>query len=329
MRIDELPWDDLRYLLAVHRHGSFLGAAQALGLSTSTVARRVEALERAVGQSLVQRTTRGARLEQDALTLVAPAEQFETTLRALARDRGEDRSAYAGVVRVTVPDGFGPSLAVAAARVLRVHPETRVEVVVESRFADLAAREADLAVRNGRSSSRVLLEKPLGEIRVGLFASADYVRRRLPKRYLTAEAIADHDYVGLELPTRHGAASWLTSRGATRHPFSSTDVNARIRAAQEGLGLVALAIGLDYAGLERVAIVPALPSLRFYLAMRHDLRKVPRVRVVATAIHEVFLEHLARQDADDARFDRSTSAPSETTRVRSASSRAPRRPRRP
>ncbi len=222
MRIDQLPWDDLRYLLAVHRHGSFLGAAQSLGLSTSTVARRVESLERAVGQSLVQRTTKGARLEADALSLVAPAEQFEASLRALTRDSVEERSTYAGVVRVTVPDGFGAALAVAAARVIRAHPEVRVEVVVESRFADLGAREADLAVRNGRSSSRVLLEKPLGEIRIGLYASPDYVRRRLPTRRLTTDAIASHDHVGLDLPTRHGAASWLTSRGATRHPFTST-----------------------------------------------------------------------------------------------------------
>ncbi len=103
-------------------------------------------------------------------------------------------------------------------------------------------------------------------------------------------------------------------------------MGARIRAAQEGLGLVALAIGGGYPGLERVAIEPALPSLRFYLAMRHDLRKVPRVRVVAAAITDVFAEHLTLQDAEDARFDRTTpTAP----RVRSGSSRAPRTRRRP
>lgn len=295
MPIDQLPWDDLRCLLEVHRHGSFLGAGQALGLSTSTVARRIDALERTVGRTLVQRTTKGARLEADALPLVAPAEQFEATLRALARDRSNASSPYAGSVRVTVPDGFGPALATAAARVLRAHPEIQVEVVVESRFADLGAREADLAVRNGRSRSRVLTEKLLGEIRVGLYASPDYLRRRLPAKRLTPNEIADHDYVGLEIATRHGAASWLTSRGAVRHPFTSTDVSARLRAAQEGLGLVALAIGGDYGALERVAIEPTLPSLRFYLAMRTELRKLPRVRAVAEAITAVFAEHLARQ----------------------------------
>lgn len=303
MRIDELPWDDLRCLLEVHRHGSFLGAGRALGLSTSTVARRIDGIERAVGRALVQRTTKGARLEADAVPVIAPAEVFEQTLRALVRDRGEVRSPYAGTVRVTAPDGLGPALATAAARVIRAHPETHVEVVVESRFADLTAREADVAVRNGRSRSRVLTEKLLGEIRVGLYGSPGYLKRRLPSRRLTPSDVGDHDYVGLELASRHGAAGWLTSRGASRHPFSSTDVGARIRAAQEGLGLVALAVD-HHEGLERVTIEPALPSLRFYLAMRHDLRKLPRVRVVAAAITEVFAEHLKRQDQIESRSSR-------------------------
>ncbi|MBN8613802.1 MAG: LysR family transcriptional regulator [Deltaproteobacteria bacterium] len=321
MRIEQLPWDDLRYLLAVHRHGSFLGAAQSLGLSTSTISRRIDALERTLGHAVVQRTTKGARLEDEALALVATAEQFETTLRALARDPSDARSAHAGTVRVSVPDGFGPAMAVAAARVQRVHPETHVEVVVESRYADLAGREADLAVRNGRSSSRVLTERALGEIRVGLYASPDYLARHVPSRRLEADAITSLDFIGVDA-TPHGADGSLASRGARRHPFSATSVDARVQAAREGLGIVALGVGVGYAGLERLVVDPPLPSLRFFLTMRHELRKVPRVRVVAAAIVEIFDEHLAAQDAEDTAFARAS-------RLRRASSRSPRTRARP
>jgi len=46
-------WDDLRYLLAARRAGSLLHAGRALGVATSTVGRRLDALERRVGTRLV------------------------------------------------------------------------------------------------------------------------------------------------------------------------------------------------------------------------------------------------------------------------------------
>ena len=45
-------WDDLRVLLTVHRGDSFLSASKALGVATSTVARRIEAFERALRRPL-------------------------------------------------------------------------------------------------------------------------------------------------------------------------------------------------------------------------------------------------------------------------------------
>jgi molybdate transport repressor ModE-like protein len=57
-----LDWNDLRYFLAVARHGSTLAAAKALGLSQSTVHRRVAALEDRLGRRLVKRRPTGYRL---------------------------------------------------------------------------------------------------------------------------------------------------------------------------------------------------------------------------------------------------------------------------
>ena len=70
-------WDDLRVLLALHRHRSFLAAGKALGVSTSTAARRIEALEAALGRPLVHRSSGGTSVEPGALELVTLAEQLE------------------------------------------------------------------------------------------------------------------------------------------------------------------------------------------------------------------------------------------------------------
>ena len=61
--MENTTWDDLRVLLALHRHHSFLAAGKALGLSTSTAARRIEALERSLGRPVVQRSSSGTTVE--------------------------------------------------------------------------------------------------------------------------------------------------------------------------------------------------------------------------------------------------------------------------
>src|SRR3954462_3357175 len=98
MQNDSSPtWDALRVLLALHRHRSFLAAGKALGVSTSTAARRIEALEASLGRPLVHRSSGGTQVEPDALELVALAEQLELGLRAVRRDEGDQ--AIAGTVR--------------------------------------------------------------------------------------------------------------------------------------------------------------------------------------------------------------------------------------
>src|SRR6185436_14387048 len=117
-------WDDLRMLLAVSRHGSFLRAGVALGVATSTVVRRISALERAVGRPLVRRDAGGSSLEPEAARLTELAHQLDLGLATFRRDRS---SSFTGTVRITAGDGFVPAVVRAAARFRRDHPETLIE----------------------------------------------------------------------------------------------------------------------------------------------------------------------------------------------------------
>ncbi|HEY1097465.1 MAG TPA: LysR family transcriptional regulator [Myxococcota bacterium] len=280
-------WDDLRVLLAVHRGGSFLAAGLELGTSTSTVARRIGSLEAELGRTLVHRTTQGTRVDGDVLELVLLAQQFEQSLAAHRRDT---RSPFAGVVRVSVPEGVATVAAEAAVRFAREHPETAIEVSSETRFVDLAAREADIGIRARASTSPVLVDRPLGDITTGLFASADYIERRLPGRFLGASDYAGQDFVVEEpLPGGRGPASWLIDRGARRFSFRSNAVDARLHAARGGLGLVMLASAdrSRHDDLVEVVLEAPLPSLPFFLTMHKDLRRVPRVRAFAATLVDV------------------------------------------
>lgn len=116
--MDTLSWDDLRILLAVHRAGSLLSAGTLLGLSSSTTARRLKALEAALGYQLVHRSQSGTELKPQALGMVRLAEALEHGLGALRRDRIE----LAGTLRVSVPDGLAHTLTRPLLEFHREHP---------------------------------------------------------------------------------------------------------------------------------------------------------------------------------------------------------------
>src|SRR5438128_2230157 len=78
-------WNDLRYFLAVARHGSTLAAAKALRLSQSTVHRRLAELEKRMQRRVVIRHATGYRLTEFGKALQPLAEQVEEAVARLDR----------------------------------------------------------------------------------------------------------------------------------------------------------------------------------------------------------------------------------------------------
>src|SRR5262245_30745931 len=78
-------WNDLRHFLAVARTGSMNAAARSLGVNSSTVQRRVVALEKAIGRTLVERRPDGYALTAQGQVLLVEAAQVEAAVDALCR----------------------------------------------------------------------------------------------------------------------------------------------------------------------------------------------------------------------------------------------------
>lgn len=284
--METLSWDDLRILLAVHRSGSLLAAGKALGTSTSTAARRLDALEAAAGRQLVYRSQAGAELNSDALQLVRLAERLEHGLKALVRDQ----TMFAGTLRVSVPDGMAPAVARALLAFQREHSLVDLELVGESRMSDVAEREADIAVRLSRSSSNVLVEKRLGTLRFGLFGSVDYVRHRLPTQRLRKEDASLVSFLGLDSQWKDlPHEQWLRALGATRFALRSSSMEVIAEAVHKGVGLGAFALSDPRTeGLVAVATDIAAPWQPCYLVYHRDLRAQPHVRAAVNAIASHF-----------------------------------------
>lgn len=278
-------WDDLRVLLALHRHRSFLAAGRALGVSTSTAARRIEALEKALGRPLVHRSSAGTSVEPDALELINLAEQLELGLQAVKRDEGD--AAMTGTVRLSMSEGFVQPLTRVLSALRRTHPVLHFELISETRMADLARREADIGIRVAPSTSPVLIQRNVGRIQLGLYAARSYVERRLRDGRLKREDMARHDFLGFDVMFEKAPGSqWLAAQGAKRFVFRSNSSVALQEAAEQGQGIALMGTTqvTGSSSLVRLETDVELPSVPVYLAFHRELRNVKRIRFVLDAL---------------------------------------------
>src|SRR5438046_7714429 len=106
-----MDWNDLRYLLAVHRGGSLAGAAKTLGVTKATASRRLAALEEALGTELVLRTPDGLTLTEAGKVALSTAEEMGRLATALEGRVGTAADgAVRGTVRLTAPQWLAARL---------------------------------------------------------------------------------------------------------------------------------------------------------------------------------------------------------------------------
>lgn len=273
-----MNWDDLRFVLVLASSGSLSRASKVLGVDHTTVGRRVEAAERALGVRLFTRTKSGYVLTADADRLLGPMKDVEQAVLALERRAHAEKSSLEGVVRVTSPETFGVAyLAPRLATFGRKYPGLRIELVAAGEVLDLGRRQAEVAVRPFRSTQENLLVRRAGEIVYGLYASRAYLARHPVK---SIEALADHPILGA--PENDVEAQWLTRLNPrVRVAFVSTLSISLLEAARASAGIAVIPryLGDPDPALSHIPM-PDPPSDHLWLTVHKDLRNTPRVRAL-------------------------------------------------
>ena len=276
-------WNDLKHFLAVASHGSTIAAARALGLSQSTVHRRLEELERRLGGQLVIRHPTGYRLTELGNRLLPHAEGVENAVAAFERQFAATKTELVGSIRVTCPDAVGPRL-MRSGLIEKFHtryPGLRVELVMGDRIVDLAKGEADIAFRGIPPTDDTLFGRKLSSTPWAVYASQDYVKRHGTIQRL--EDIGEHTIVAFDgNMLNHPAAQWLQSVAPNaRVAARSTSLPPLLQAIRSGAGVGTLPIIVGDAEGDLVRLSGPIPNLAtgFYLLMHEDMKTTPRVRV--------------------------------------------------
>jgi DNA-binding transcriptional LysR family regulator len=283
-----MNWDDVRVFLAVARNGQILGAARSLGLNHATVARRLTALETAIGSKLLTRKTNGSGLTSEGERFLVHAERMESAMLAASEAAGAD-SLVDGTVRVGAPDGFGTAfLAPRLGELAERHKGLRIELVPVPRAFSLSRREADIAVTVERPREGRLVARKLTDYRLGCYAAQSYLDRHGTPESL--EDLAGHRLVGyvddlLYTPslayTDHFLKGWRSSIAVS----SAVGQTEAVRAGA-GIGILHAFMASPDASL--VAVLPAHSVTRGYWTVVHeDLRAIRRVALVADFLAEI------------------------------------------
>lgn len=274
-------WNDLRYFIAVARHGSTSAAARALKVDQSTVQRRLGELERRIGQALVERRPTGYRLTAFGEQLLPHAQQVEQSVQALEQVLQASARELTGVVRVTCPEPIVYRIAQSQLldRFRAAHPGLQVEFLMSDRYLDLTKGEADVALRSGDTVDNALVGRKLGDSLWALYGSRDYLARHgCPARL---EEVPGHALVGLdESMAGHRAALWLRQVAPdARIAASAGSVLGLVSSARAGVGLAPLPTALGDAEPELVRVLGPIPELTriWRVLTTRQLRRTPRV----------------------------------------------------
>jgi DNA-binding transcriptional LysR family regulator len=299
-----VDWNDLRYFLAVARSGSTLAAGKTLRVSQTTVARRIAALEGALGLPLFERRQAGYALTPAGEAMLGHAEQVEASTSRFSEAAAARARDLSGTVRITSEDIYTQGLISPLLRDLHDrYPEIMIELDTGQTVRDLGAGEADIALR---SSSE---DQPAGLVgrRIciddwTLYCSRDYAERHgVPKnvRELKRHAIVGGGGGNL---WRHYQA-WLRSLGledqVAMHHATSTGLLSAVRS---GFGIAVLPCIVADGDPDLIrCIAPREDHGRVLWLLTHErVRHSPAVRAVIDFMYERLSRHARELEARQA-----------------------------
>lgn len=270
-------WGDLMFVVAVHRHGSFSGAAKALAVTHTTVARRIKELEQRYGSRLVDIEPGGASLTAAGATVLETALRVEDQMLDLERRVSGIDARLTGAVRLTTCDAGAWLYAQSFRRFSDAYPQIELELIVDNEIRDLARREADVAIRATNAPSPDLIGRCIDRLDHAVYGAHSLLERRR-----TTNDFRDLPWVAYaaQYPRRQ-IEGWMNKHAPGAKIAAQVDTTLiMLRAVQAGIGVAVLptALGDDSPDLERLTL--PIEELRqdIWLLTPRELMNTARIR---------------------------------------------------
>lgn len=282
-----MNWSDLRVFLAVARLGSLRQAAQMLGVTQPTVARRIQELEADLGLPLFERARDGHRLTVAGTELLPEVQAVEA-----AALRVEKRSV--GLLK-RLNEAVRIEAGETAAAVLTrgLHDLTNgpnVELVVTGVVTPKVGRTPEILVQHGMPEEVDGLTRCVGSINCAIYGSLEFAEgRTLP---LSDAELTTLPWLGfVEEQEHYITMRWLRKRMKDRPPVARLmNTDLMVVAATAGVGTAVLPCFIGGAVSELRQLSPSIDSLRaeYWIVVHPDLSQSPSIRSVIDWIVSCF-----------------------------------------
>lgn len=272
-----MNWDDLRIFLALSREGTLSAAGKALAVKHSTISRRIKAFEESLGSRLFERLSEGYVLTQAGENLLEHALIMEEQAQAVDRKAFGLDAQLQGQLNLTGPDEVLSRLLVPHLTSFKqTYPAIDLQLMSSAGLVDMAAREADIALRLTEKPADYLIGKKVLPLRHGIYASVQYLE--------------NHRLQQQAGPTKHQLILWRREsqdpEWVKQHfPDAQTvmridNVSTMLSCVQNHLGLARMAcfMGDNVAGLRRIDVALTPSNWGVWVLSHADLRTTARVR---------------------------------------------------
>lgn len=280
----------MRVFVIAARADSFAAAAIQLGISAVMVGKHVSALERELGASLLERTTRKQHLTEIGTSYLERCEDVLSSLAAADRVAESLRAVPHGKLRISAPVVYGAQrLPAVIQEYLMIHPEVKIDLILNNRIVDMAEEGFDLAFRSGMLTDIDLVARSLAPMRMQVAASPDYLKKNGVPRH--PDDLAKHNLLSLS-----GWGSGYVLRFGDGQDTIPVHVNGNftcnyghglLAAAVAGIGIVVQSDALLQPHLLTGELVPVLPGWELSTRSMHVVR---RAGVRPTAKVKSFVE---------------------------------------
>ncbi|WP_299812018.1 LysR family transcriptional regulator [uncultured Roseibium sp.] len=199
---DDPSLDDLSVLLSVLEEGGFRAASKRLGISPSNVSETVSRLEARLGVPLLLRTTRSVMPTEAGRSLAERITPLIAETRAALADAASSKGRVSGRLTLNVPGAVVPDiLPPIIDRFLLLHPDVKVELVIENSLVDAIAKGCDAGIRYGEQLAQDMISVPIGprSQQLALAAAPAYLAARTAP--CEPEELLDHDCIRYRLPS--------------------------------------------------------------------------------------------------------------------------------
>lgn len=277
-------------------------AGEQLGISHSTVARRLDLLSVNAGAALYFRNSDGLQLTSAGQELLDTATRIEDEITTFERRSFGQNQDLEGPVTLSTGDALSVELFLSIiAEFIEKYPGIDLRLITSVSVSDLDRQEADLALRFGNSPSDHLVGRRLTETARAIYASHDYAERFLSNPSLSDPSLSDpssSDPILLDLSSSD--FGWISFsppgdkevwKKSTPYPDLPThlrcaDMRTQQIACRAGIGLVMLPCFLCDPDPELCRITePEFASRQDLWLLRHsEMRKNARVRALSDHI---------------------------------------------